>query len=393
MYNYIVYQKIAVNSNIHEGRTAGTVQVYFFKKGEKSMNLKDRMILEEFRKCREDYVQLGDTVRNLLKELIENANMTILGIEHRVKTEKSLAGKLERRGDYYQQLTDLTDLLGARVICFFADEVDIVGKMVEECFRIDWDSSSDKRALIKADAFGYLSLHYICYLTPDMGYPENICNKKFEIQIRTNLQHTWAAICHDLGYKSEFGVPRVVTRQFARLAGLLELADDEFVRVRENMTSYTEDIRRKIIMGCADDVMIDMISLSEYIRRNIRMVKFLDELAAISGAEINEVNPESYIEQLAWFGIRTLGDMQNMMEQNHDPALKLAKHTLENTDLDILASHVGLRYLCRAKLMNDGRTMEDAVEFLTLATGNKNRAERQAASLFRTWQSIQQEEV
>ena len=64
-----------------------------------------------------------------------------------------------------------------------------------------------------------------------------------------------------MGYKSEFGVPRVVVRQFARLAGLLELADDEFVRIRSRMQDYTEEIRKKIALGCADDVLIDIISL------------------------------------------------------------------------------------------------------------------------------------
>jgi len=345
------------------------------------MNLKNRLILEDFRKCRDDYIKLGDTVNNILHDLIDSINIEILGIEHRVKTEKSLAGKLERHGDYYNRMEDLTDLLGARVICFFSDEVDIIGKMVEKNFAIDWEHSSDKRALIKADTFGYLSLHYICYLKPEMGYPENICNKKFEIQIRTNLQHTWAAICHDLGYKSEFGVPRVVTRQFARLSGLLELADDEFVRVRNSMHDYTEEIREKITNNCADDVNIDMISLSEYIRRNQKMVAFLDELSAICGAEIQEINPESYIEQLAWFGIKTLGGLQKMLEENHDLAVKIAKHSLENTDIDILASNIGLRYLCRAKLISDKIPEAKAIEFLQIATGSYERAKRQVKLL------------
>lgn len=61
----------------------------------------------------------------------------------------------------------MTDILGARVICYFGDDVDKVGKLVEQSFVIDWENSSDKRALIKADTFGYLSLHYICSLPFD----------------------------------------------------------------------------------------------------------------------------------------------------------------------------------------------------------------------------------
>ena len=354
------------------------------------MNLKNRMILEDFRKRRDDFVKLGDLVHEQLRDIVKSAGIgEILGIEHRVKTEKSLAGKLERNADLYQSMEDLTDLLGARVICFFSDEVDLIGKLVEKHFIIDWENSSDKRALIKADTFGYLSLHYICSVSPELGYPAEVCGLKFEIQIRTNLQHTWAAINHDLGYKSEFGVPRVVARQFARIAGLLEIADDEFVRARDTMNNYTEEIRQKIVDNSADDVRIDMISLSEYVKRNKKMQEFLGELAAISGAEISQVNPDAYIEQLAWFGIKTLGGLQDALEQNHDLALALAKKSLDNADLDILASHVGLRYICRAKLLSDGYPQNKAVEFLKLSLGNEQRAVRQAKYLYDTYAKLQ----
>lgn len=353
------------------------------------MNIIRKIILDEFEKNRADFLELGDVVHNRLSEMTKEAGLEVSGIEYRIKTVKSLAGKLERKGDdYYQKLEDLTDLVGARIICFFADEVDILGKLVEENFRIDWENSSDKREQIKADTFGYLSLHYICYLTTDMGYSENICNKKFEIQIRTGLQHTWSAINHDLGYKSEFGVPRVVVRQFARLAGLLELADDEFVRTRNRMKEYTEEIRQKITLGCADDIAIDSISLNEYVKRNRAMRNFLEELAGICDfgngpAEIDEISQESYVPQLHWLGITKLGELQKMLVENRELALKLAKRALESTDIDILSSSVGLRYLCRAQLLRNGYSCEQITDFFKISAGNEERAKRMAKGLLK----------
>ena len=345
------------------------------------MNLKSRLILEDYRKQRDDFIKLGDTVHEILSDIVNDMGLTVLAIEHRVKTEKSLAGKLERSGDYYNVFDDLTDILGCRVICFLSDEIDKIGKKVEESFVVEWNLSSDKRTLIQEDAFGYLSLHYTCTLPFGDKWPDEICGKKFEIQIRTILQHAWAAIHHDIGYKSDFGVPRDIKRQFARLAGLLELADDEFVRARDNMVGYTEDIRQKIITDEADDITINMISLNEYVRNNRKMKELICEIADIAGAEISEIDPESYIPQLAFLGITKLGDIELMIRENCELAIKLAKKALSAADLDIVSSSVALRFLCRAELLNKNYDFDKVTEFLKISLGTKEKAERQAKYL------------
>lgn len=205
------------------------------------------------------------------------------------------------------------------------------------------------------------------------------------------MQHTWAAINHDLGYKSEFGVPRSVAREFSRIAGLLEIADDEFVRVRNDMKDYTEEIRKKIIDNKADDVHIDMISLNEYVKRNGKMQELISKIAKISNAEISEIDPESYIIQLKFLGKETLGDLQKMLEENRELALKLAERALANADLDILSSSVGLRFLCRAELLNKHYSLEKTTEFLKLSMGTAEKAQRQAKHLFRTYEKVKEE--
>lgn len=347
------------------------------------MNLKYRLILEDYRKKRDDFVRLGDVVQQMLEEMTDELGLSVLAVEHRVKTEKSLAGKLERKGELYNSLEDITDILGSRIVCFLADEIDKVGKKIEETFVVDWENSSDKRALIKADSFGYLSMHYICSLPFGDKWPDEICGKKFEIQIKTVLQHAWSVIHHDIGYKSDFGVPRAISRQFARLAGLLELADDEFVRARDNMVAYTEDIRARIITDDADDVMINMISLNEYVQHNRRMQQLIRDISAISGAEISVIDPESYIPQLAFLGITKLGDLEIMINENRDLALKLAEKALSSADLDIVSSSVALRFLCRAELLNKDYDYEKIVEFLKISLRSQEKAERQAKQLLR----------
>jgi hypothetical protein len=264
-----------------------------------------------------------------------------------------------------------------------AEEIDKLGKKVEETFVIDWENSCDKRALIKEDAFGYLSLHYICSLPFGKQWPNEICGKKFEIQIRTVLQHAWSVIQHDIGYKSDFGVPRDINRQFARLAGLLELADDEFVRARDNMIGYTQDIRKRIITDEADDVVINMISLNEYVLHNTTMQNLIKEIADIAGAEISNIDPESYIPQLAYLGIKKLGDIGKMIKENYPLAIKLASKALSVANLDIVSSSVALRFLCRAELINKDYSFDKIVEFLKLSLKDQDKAERQAKLLLK----------
>ncbi len=347
------------------------------------MNLKCRLILEDYKKQKESFVKLGDVVHAILSDIAKDLGLIVLAVEHRVKEEKSLAGKLERKGDSYNTLEDITDILGCRVICFLSDEIDKIGKKVEESFVIDWENSSDKRALLEENAFGYLSLHYICSLPFGDKWPDEICGKKFEIQIRTVLQHAWSAIHHDIGYKSDFGVPREISRQFARLAGLLELADDEFVRARDNMFAYTEDIRKRIITDEANDVAINMISLNEYVLHNRNMQKIIKEIADIAGAEISNIDPESYIPQLAYLGVKKLGDIERMIKENYSLAIKLASKSLSMANLDIVSSSVALRFLCRAELLNKNYDLDKIIEFLKISLGNKEKAERQAKLLLK----------
>lgn len=109
------------------------------------MNLKDRMIIEDYRKNKEAFVQLGELVHSILNDITKEAGITPMEIQHRVKGEQSLIGKLYRSGDWYKSFDDLMDILGARVILYFADEVDVIGKKVEEAFKIDYEYSSDNK--------------------------------------------------------------------------------------------------------------------------------------------------------------------------------------------------------------------------------------------------------
>ena len=71
------------------------------------MNLKDQMILDEYRKQKQNYVRLGDTAASLLKDKLGDMKIDIMAVEHRVKKEESLMKKVERKSDKYRFITPL----------------------------------------------------------------------------------------------------------------------------------------------------------------------------------------------------------------------------------------------------------------------------------------------
>ena len=67
------------------------------------------------------------------------------------------------------------------------------------------------------------------------------------------------------------------------------------------------------------------------------------------------------------------------------------ERALANADLDILSSSVGLRFLCRAEILNKHYSLEKTTEFLKLSMGTTEKAERQAKHLLRTYEKIKEE--
>ena len=119
-------------------------------------------LMKQFRELRPTLEAISDKAYDILARALKDQEIYVTAIEHRIKTEKSLAGKLELKGVKYKTIDDITDLVGLRVITFYTDEVDKVAAIVKRIFDIDWHESVDKRKLHELDAFGYNSLCNTC---------------------------------------------------------------------------------------------------------------------------------------------------------------------------------------------------------------------------------------
>ena len=276
-------------------------------------------ILEEYRAQRPVFEKMQETIPARVRALLDEAGIIVASVESRIKEEESLAGKLELKGAKYASLSDITDIFGMRIITFYTDDVDKV--------------------------FGYLSLHYICK-DPEFPY-------RFEVQMRTILQHAWANMNHDTGYKSGVEVPMEYHRNMNRLAGMLELVDEQFSRIRTEINDYRRQVQSLVASGRLEEVPLDGDSYRSFLQ--LRPFDPLNKrIASVNQAEIQEVTLMPFLAVFKALGLKTLGDVAGLIKKYGDAAYQIACYQIGLTDLDILASSVGPQNLCLAYLLKKG---------------------------------------
>lgn len=206
-----------------------------------------RRFVDRYRRDFSEYEDMATLAKQLIESLLEGLTPRIHKIEARVKDPNSVNLKLFEK-QYGNPARQLTDRVGVRVITHFADDVDeVVGKLKAE-LEIDERRSVDKRQTLEPRAFGYRSVHLIARLkrrhaiTPQYALLDGLW---FEIQVRSILEHAWAAIDHDVVFKSKVSYPSATIRGFAAIAATLEMLGSEFMRLRSERDKLIEYYRTR----------------------------------------------------------------------------------------------------------------------------------------------------
>lgn len=179
---------------------------------------------------------------------------TIHTSESRAKAPSSFERKCQKLNEsggikYPNPLKEITDLAGVRIIVFTRDAVDHVCKKIGEILDIVEAEDVGERVYSQGK-FGYQSKHLLVQLGTDRrDLFENKIVKDFlcEVQVRTILQHAWAAMEHDIQYKSEVAIPADLNKRFSALAGLLEIADREFERIQNDSANLRKAVQNELI--------------------------------------------------------------------------------------------------------------------------------------------------
>lgn len=354
------------------------------------LDLHGQMLMDQYHERQAVYQQIAQIADQTLRQALKEQHVMVIALEHRVKTESSLAGKLELKGAKYHTLDDVTDILGMRVVTFYGDDVDKVAAIVNECFQVDWSNSVDKRKLHRLDSFGYNSLHYICRLKASAVPPTvpEAVSYPFEIQMRTALQHVWSTLDHDTAYKGGgVNIPREYQRQFGRLAGMLELVDDEFSRLRNVLTDYRRQMLALEASGQLDKVDLNTDTFRRYLEAQ-PFARLNQRIAAINQAELYPVPMMPFLRVLQKLGFETLGEVNRLIEEHSDDAYRLAVSQLGTTDLDILSENIGLQNLCFVHVLKRGGGPAELCQIYDWLNGNDSGNMALAKVLFNQAQAL-----
>jgi ppGpp synthetase/RelA/SpoT-type nucleotidyltranferase len=284
----------------------------------------NQTILTEYTGSKHKFESFAHTLEQLLRTLIHDSGVRIHSVNSRVKGETSLRNKI-RSNAKYEQLSDIKDIAGIRIITYFESDIDKIANIIQKEFSINEEHSVDKRKKEMPEQFGYMSLHYIVSLSSErLSLPEyrQYEDMAAELQIRSIIQHAWAEIEHDLGYKSEFEIPYTIRRSFYRLAALLEQADLNFSDIKKSLADYEGRIT-KIIGNPAEnfgDLRIDKSTLFEYIN-SVKLVHRIDSKIAkkLRSRVFNgfiSLSLSNRIKQLLLVGVDSLGSLNEELSRN-----------------------------------------------------------------------------
>lgn len=225
------------------------------------------LVKKQYFETVQEYEKLGKNMTEAIKLILEEQKISYLAVEYRIKSFDSFLKKIERK-KYLDPFTQMEDICGVRIICYYRSDIEKICKIINDEFLIL--ESEDKEELLEDDRFGYRSHHFIVMVreawlaTPNY---KGLGELKAELQVRTNLMHTWAEIEHKLEYKKDDDIPLKFKRKFSRIAAKLEEADEQFEELRMEINDYRQEMLKNVMqtnLFSGEDEKVNMDTLQVF---------------------------------------------------------------------------------------------------------------------------------
>ncbi len=291
-----------------------------------------------------------------------------MSVEGRTKSRDSFAKKVGRK-NYNDARKQDTDLSGLRIITYLERAEKEVEDLVKFSFNVHKEHIVHKGEDLGTDRIGYRSIHYVCDLGESrVKLPEysRYVGLLFELQIRTVVQHAWAEIEHDRGYKFGISLPDALRRRLNLVSGLLELVDQEFSAIADAVDEYALSISVKTKSGDYSEP-ISATSVVEYLKVKSEQIEKYIVIEPLS----RTASIETVVEELKDFGIDNLGDLDKILDEDFFDALKV--HETSTTSMGLLRDAMMFRdlrkYLAQAWKEHWNHIEDNSIRFLASKYG------------------------
>jgi len=174
---------------------------------------------------------------NIVRDLTERLELILSSLQVR----PTVKGRTKSFVSYYKKLLKslkansdfplITDMMGARIVCLFSEDLDAVEDLIKRNITV---IEIERKEYKTFREFGYESNHLLVMIPPDILHKwGNTDLDVAEIQIRTLLQDAWAEVEHELVYKTEFNpCDTPLRRKLAAVKASLSLPDLIFQEIR-----------------------------------------------------------------------------------------------------------------------------------------------------------------
>ena len=165
-------------------------------------------------------------------KLIHNDRDPIEYITSRIKSEKSMKEKLERKNlpvTLEAALNKIFDAVGIRIICSYIDDVYEIVKMLKQYK--DLKVIKEKDYIKNPKENGYRSYHIVFQMKLDMA--GEIKPVFIEIQIRTIAMDFWSSLEHQMKYKKNIENQDIIVKELKRCADDIATNDINMQTIRK----------------------------------------------------------------------------------------------------------------------------------------------------------------
>ncbi len=346
------------------------------------MNKRLNTIMSEYYQNLDVYQKLSLDVNDIINTLLEVHHIKISNMAIRIKSEEALRNKAMYKNKY-AHLDEITDILGVRIITLFENDVDTILELLENTFEVCEIVDKRKKEKSNRIEFGYNSLHVIvkftdsrCQLVEYQKYQDI----RFEIQLRTVLQHAWAEVEHGLGYKSFYEPPMSVKRKLNRLAATLEILDEEFENIRYDITLYNQSfdkVEKILKTDINKDSLIAYVNNSEFLNRIVQRVAEEQHYKIIKDPRF--ISDQKLPTKLSMYGYQYIHELDDDIHRYEKTIYNIGHEMCnriyrDNTSINLYSSIMWFTFIPVLKNLISGMdsTGDDVLEDVLFETFKKN---------------------